>query len=361
MLAVAWRAEDRIEDEKLETLTFLGFVALEDPLRRGVKEAIALCREAGIRTIMLTGDQRATAEAVGRELGLRPEEIRSRVAPEDKLTLIKELQAAGEVVAMTGDGVNDAPALVRADIGIAMGRHGTDVAREAADIVLVDDNFGTIVGAVEEGRVIHANLRKVIHFLFSCNLSEIITIFAAILCGFPAPLLPLQILWVNLVTDIVPAMALVRDPAEPGVMRRAPRKPGQALVTWRFGGRMLAEAVLLGAGVLSAYFWAVGQEGAGPRANTIAFLALVLIHPFQAMHCRSDRVGWWRLPSNTLTWIALLTLILAQWAATSWAPLARLLGVVPLSGLDWIVSAVAVVWPVAVLETIKARRARIYA
>jgi Ca2+-transporting ATPase len=356
VLAIAWRVESRIEDEKLERLTFLGFVALEDPLRPGVKDAIARCREAGIRTVMLTGDQRVTAEAVGRELGLRPEEIRSRVTPEDKLTLIKELQIAGDVVAMTGDGVNDAPALVRADIGIAMGRHGTDVAREAADLVLVDDNFGTIVGAVEEGRVIHANLRKVIHFLFSCNLTEIITIFAAILFGFPTPLLPLQILWVNLVTDIVPAMALVRDPAEPDVMRRPPRQPGQALVTWRFGTRMLAEAALLSAGVLSAYFWVVGQEGAGPRANTIAFLALVLIHPFQAMNCRSDRVGWWRLPSNTLTWVALLTLTLAQWAATSWAPLARLLGVVSLSGLDWVVSAVAVLWPVAVLEAIKARR-----
>jgi Ca2+-transporting ATPase len=358
VLAVAWRAEGRSEDEKLEALTFLGFVALEDPLRSGVKEAIARCREAGIRTVMLTGDQRATAEAVGRELGLRPEEIRSRVTPEDKLALIKELQAAGEVVAMTGDGVNDAPALVRADIGIAMGRHGTDVAREAADLVLVDDNFGTIVDAVEEGRVIHANLRKVIHFLFSCNVSEIITIFAAILFGFPAPLLPLQILWVNLVTDIVPAMALVRDPSEPDVMSRPPRQPGQALVTWRFGARMLAEAALLGAGVLSAYFWMVWQEGAGPRANTIAFLALVLIHPFQAMNCRSDQVGWWRLPLNTLTWVALVALTLAQWAATSWAPLARLLGVVPLSAMDWVVSAAAVLWPVAALEAVKAWRNR---
>jgi Ca2+-transporting ATPase len=239
-----------------------------------------------------------------------------------------------------------------------MGRHGTDVAREAADLVLVDDNFGTIVDAVEEGRVIHANLRKVIHFLFSCNVSEIITIFAAILFGFPAPLLPLQILWVNLVTDIVPAMALVRDPSEPDVMSRPPRQPGQALVTWRFGARMLAEAALLGAGVLSAYFWMVWQEGAGPRANTIAFLALVLIHPFQAMNCRSDQVGWWRLPLNTLTWVALVALTLAQWAATSWAPLARLLGVVPLSAMDWVVSAAAVLWPVAALEAVKAWRNR---
>ena len=356
VLAIAWRPEDPPADGGLGALTFLGFVALEDPVRSGVKEAIARCEEAGIRAIMLTGDQRTTAEAVGRELGLRPEAIRSRVTAEDKLTLIKDLQAQGEVVAMTGDGVNDAPALVHADIGIAMGRHGTDVAREAADLVLVDDNFPTIVRAVEEGRVIHANLRKVIHFLFSCNLSEIITIFAVILFGFPTPLLPLQILWVNLVTDILPAMALIRDPAEPDVMRRPPRHPGQALVTWRFGARMLGEAALLAAGVLSAYFWVVGHDGVGPRATTMAFLALVLIHPLQAMQCRSLWTGWWRLPANALSWIALLALALAQWTATSWAPLARLLDVAPLSALDWLVAVVAALWPVVALEAIKARR-----
>jgi Ca2+-transporting ATPase len=356
VLAIAWRPEGWSDDDGLASLTFLGFVAMEDPVRSGVNEAIARCREAGIRTVMLTGDQRATAEAVGRELGLRPEEIRSRVTAEDKLTLIKDLQAEGELVAMTGDGVNDAPALVRADIGIAMGRHGTDVAREAADLVLVDDNFPTIVRAVEEGRVIHTNLRKVIHFLFSCNLSEIITIFFVILFGFPTPLLPLQILWVNLVTDILPAMALIRDPAEPDVMRRPPRPPGEALVTWRFGGRMLGEAALLAAGVLSAYFWVVAREGVGPRATTMAFLSLVLIHPLQAMHCRSASDSWWRLPLNALTWVALLMIALAQWTATSWIPLARLLGVVPLSATDWFVAAVAVLWPVVALEAIKGCR-----
>ena len=353
VLAVAWRPEGWPEGERFEGLTFLGFVAFEDPLRAGVKEAIARCREAGIRTIMLTGDQRPTAEAVGRELGLAADAIRSRVSPEGKLELVRALQAAGEVVAMTGDGVNDAPALVRADIGIAMGRHGTDVAREAADLVLTDDNFATIVGAVEEGRVIYANLRKVIHFLFSCNLSEILTIFAAILLGFPAPLLPLQILWVNLVTDILPAMALVRDPAEPDIMRRPPRDPRESLVTRRFGVRMLGEGALLAAGVLSAYFWVVGREGVGPRAHTIAFLALVLFQPFQAMQCRSERVGWWRLPRNPLIWVSLLALAALQWWATSWAPLARLLATAPLSPVDWAVAAAAVLWPVLVLEAVK--------
>jgi Ca2+-transporting ATPase len=358
VLAVAWRPEGWPDGTGIQGLTLLGFVGLEDPVRAGVREAIARCSAAGIRTIMLTGDQRSTAEAVGRQLGLAPEAIRSRVSPEDKLALVAALQTEGEIVAMTGDGVNDAPALARADIGVAMGRHGTDIAREAADLVLTDDNFATIVQAVEEGRVIYANLRKVVHFLFTCNLSEILTIFVTILLGFPAPLRPLQILWVNLVTDILPAMALIRDPAEPDVMRRPPRDPQDALVTWRFGRRMLLEGTLLSAGVLGAYLWAVWQEGPGPRATTIAFIALVLLHPFQAINCRSDRRGWWRLPPNGLSWGALVVLGGLQWSAVSWTPLARLLGTVSLSASDWGLLTLAVLWPVLLLEALKAGRAR---
>ena len=356
VLAVAWRPIGSLDDGTVEALTLLGLIALADPVRPGVKDAIAACREAGIRTIMLTGDQRATAEAIGGQLGLAPEAIRSRVSPDQKLTLVEELQAHGEIVAMTGDGVNDAPALARADIGIAMGRGGTDVAREAAALVLTDDNFATIVKAVEEGRVIYANLRKVIHFLFSCNLSEILTIFAAIVLGFPAPLLPLQILWVNLVTDILPALALIRDPGERDVMRRPPRDPREALVTWRFGMRMLGEGALLAAGALSAYFWIVWREGPGPRAATMAFMALVLIHPLQAMNCRSDQLGWWRLPPNGLSWLALGALVGLQWLTVSTTPLTRLLGTVPLEGIDWVILTSAVLWPVVILEVAKAWR-----
>jgi Ca2+-transporting ATPase len=353
VLAVAWRRLESIDDVRIEGLTFLGLVGLVDPIRSGVKDALAQCAAAGLRTIMLTGDQAGTAFAVGRSLGLDPDAVRSRVTPEGKLTLIEELQAAGQVVAMTGDGVNDAPALARADIGIAMGRHGTDVAREAADVVLTDDDFTTIVHAVAEGRVIYANLRKVIHFLFTCNLSEILTIFVGILLGLPAPLLPLQILWVNLVTDILPALALIRDPAEPDIMRRPPRDPREALVTWRFGRRMLAEGAWLAAGVLSAYLWVVWQAGPGPRATTMAFMALVLIHPFQAMNCRSQQFGWWRLPSNALAWIALVTLVGLQWLSISFAPLSRLLGTVPLAPADWLVLATGVLWPVVGMEIVK--------
>jgi len=355
VLAVAWRPDGWPEDGRPSDLVFLGLVGLADPVRAGVEDAIGRCARAGIRTIMLTGDQRATAEAVGRQLGLSAEAIRSRVTPEGKMRLVEELQDAGDLVAMTGDGVNDAPALARADIGVAMGRAGTDVAREAADLVLTDDNFATIVRAVEQGRVIYANLRKTVHFLFSCNLSEILTIFVAILLGNPTPLLPLQILWVNLVTDTVPALALVRDPAEPDVMARPPRDPSEALVTWRFGLRILVEGILLAAGVLGVYLWVVWQEGPGPRATTVAFVAIVLIHPLQALYCRSDRLTWWRLPENHLSWLALGLLIAVQWAAVEWGPLRALLGTVPLGGADWCAIAIATVAPVAAAELMKAR------
>ena len=353
VLAFAWRRVETIEDAPVADLTFLGFAGFMDPVRPDVADAIAACRDAGIRTIMLTGDQQLTALTVGRQLGLEPDAIRSRVSPEGKLEMVAELQSQGEIVAMTGDGVNDAPALVRADIGVAMGRHGTDVARESADLVLTDDNFATIVLAVKEGRVIYANLRKVIRFLFSCNLSEILTIFVAILLGYPTPLLPLQILWVNLVTDILPATALIRDPADDDVMGRPPRDPAEALVTWRSGARILGEGALLAAGVLSTYFWTVWREGPGASAGTMAFTALVLIHPFQAMSCRSERLNWWQLRPNPWVPLSLLALFALQWLAIEWGPLARLLGTRRLTGANWLVLVLGVLWPVALLEAIK--------
>jgi Ca2+-transporting ATPase len=355
VIAVAWRPDAGAE-RRIDGLTFLGFIGLEDPVRPGVREAIARCRDAGIETIMLTGDQRATAEAVGRRLGLPVDAVRSRVSPEDKFALIEQLQRDGHVVAMTGDGINDAPALARADIGVAMGRHGTDVARGAADIVLTDDNFPTIVRAVEEGRVIYANLEKVIRFLFSCNLSEIVVIFSAIVAGLPAPLLPLQILWINLVTDTLPAVALIRDPAEPELMRRPPRDPRATLLGRRTGVELLVEAMLLSAGAISAYAWGVWQYGVGPHAGTLAFLTLVLLHPFQALNCRSQRTVSWRLPPNRWIWISVAALALVQWLAIAPTPLAAILRTVPLSALDWLIATGCAVWPAAAMQLAKLRR-----
>jgi P-type Ca2+ transporter type 2C len=356
VLAVAEMRQEAGALPPVEGLTLLGLVGLEDPLRPEAPAAIETCRQAGIRTIMLTGDQRATAEAVARRLGLAPDSVRSRVSPEQKLQLVQELQASGEIVAMTGDGVNDAPALAHADVGVAMGRHGTDVAREAADIVLTDDNFASIVLAVREGRTIHDNLRKVIRFLFSCNLSEIFALLGGIVLGYPPLLMPLQILWVNLVTDIAPAMALIREPANPRVMSRPARRPGSGLVTAGAAAWMVVEGAILVSGVIGVYVLEAVRGGAGPRAGTMAFVAIVLVHPLQALNCRSWEQGWWRLPSNPLIWFSMALLAALQWGVTSWPPMARLLGVVPLGGYDWMVVSLFVIAPYVVLEIIKALR-----
>jgi Ca2+-transporting ATPase len=204
--------------------------------------------------------------------------------------------------------------------------------------------------------VIYANLQKVLRFLFSCNLSEIILIFAAIVVGLPAPLLPLQILWINLVTDILPAVALIRDPAEPDIMRRPPHATGTTLVSWPAWMQTFLEGLLLSAGALTAYVWGVWQYDLGMRAGTLAFLALVLLHPFQALNCRSTRVAWWRLPPNRLIWISLIVLAAVQWVAIAPTPLARVLQTAPLSPLDWLVATGCALWPATAMQLWKVWR-----
>src|SRR5690606_5247171 len=246
-------------------LTFVGLFGMLDPLRDEVVEAVQRCLRAGVRVVMITGDQTRTAEAIARQLGidrapdgtrlrtvhanelsdLEPEGWRdvardtavfARVTPEHKLRIVEALQKDGQVVAMTGDGVNDAPALRSADIGIAMGIRGTAVAKEAAAMILRDDDFGTIVRAIEQGRIIYANITRFIHYLFSCNISEVLTVFVAIALGWPLPLAPLQILWLNIVTDVFPALALALEPSREGVMRSPPRDPHERLLSRQFGG-----------------------------------------------------------------------------------------------------------------------------
>ena len=369
-------------------LTFVGLVGMADPLREGACETIAVCRRAGIRTIMITGDQLATATEIGRQLGLdrdpQGKPLRSvhardlidldaagwdaavvdaamfaRVSPEHKLKIVEALQRQGQVVAMTGDGVNDAPALRMADIGIAMGIRGTEVAKEAADLVITDDNFATIVGAIEEGRIIVHNILRFIHYLFSCNFAEIITVFAAIMVGWPLPLAVMQILWLNFITDIFPAMALALEPSAPDVMKRPPRDPAEPLMTPRFGWLIVWQGMLL-AGCSLATFWVgmrwYGVEGAGLRhAVTIAFMTLALTQVFHVFNARSKTRSAFTalLLTNSWLWGATLFCIALQVAAVSVPLLRALLQTVALTIADWSLIALASLAPVAAIEFVK--------
>ncbi len=306
-------------EEAEQDLILIGFMGMIDPPRPEAAGAVELCRRARIKVKMITGDFRETALAVGRELGLaaaaeetltgaeldqlsqealeeRVERtaIFARVSPEHKLRIVSALQARGEIVAMTGDGVNDAPALKKADIGIAMGRTGTAVAREASKMILADDNFATIVRAVEEGRIIFDNIKKAVHFLLSCNIGEILTILAAILLGWPLPLLPIQILWVNLVTDSLPALALGVEPAEKGTMARPPRPPGEGIFAAGSGRTLAAFGLYIAAITLIAYSLGSGHSHAAGQTMAFATLALsqlVHVFNFRSLHDSVVRRG----------------------------------------------------------------------
>ncbi len=298
-------------DEIERELTLLGLVALIDPPRRGVAEAVAACRDAGITPVMITGDHPDTAEAIARRLGILkgdgrlltgPElerlsdeafageagavRVYARVSPRQKLRIVKTLQARGEFVAMTGDGVNDAPALKRAGIGVAMGGKGTDVAREAADMVLLDDNFATIVGAVRAGRRIFDNIRKFIKYTMSSNSGEIWTLFLAPLLGLPIPLLPIHILWINLVTDGLPGLALTAEPAEPGIMKRPPRPPGENIFAHGMWQHILWVGLFLGGLSIASQAWAIARGV--DYWQTVVFTVLTVSQLFHSLAVRSE-------------------------------------------------------------------------
>ncbi|MFY9574910.1 MAG: HAD-IC family P-type ATPase, partial [Blastocatellia bacterium] len=332
--------------------TFLGFVGMMDPPRPEVPEAIERARAAGIRVVMLTGDQINTARAIARELRLngdtepealhardlaglshdrlaalaRTANVFARVSPEDKLRIVDALVQCDEVVAVTGDGVNDAPALKRASIGVAMGERGTEAAKEAADIVLTDDNFATILKAIEGGRIIYANIIKFVHMMFSHNLSELLVIFLSIAAGWPLPLLPLQILWMNLVTDVFPALALALEPAAPGVMLRSPRSPKSSLLSRDLLVLIGWQAALLSAIVLLIYGWAISEYGEGAHARTLTLMAIIGVQLGQMFNCRSrTRSAFAELSRSPFIWGAALIVIGLQLAAVYLAPLARVL------------------------------------
>jgi Ca2+-transporting ATPase len=376
-------------------LVFVGALAMKDPPRREAFHALDTCRKARIRVAMITGDHRATAEAVARELdilrpGLRllegrdlermsPEVLVSqvedigvyaRVSPGHKVKIVEALKARGHVVAMTGDGVNDAPALKRADIGVAMGIAGTDVAKEASDMVLADDNFATIVAAVRQGRVIFNNLKKFIYFLLSCNISEVLTMFIAMVVGFPLPLVPAQVLWINLVTDGLPALALGVDPPEPDVMERPPRIPGENILSLPRQRRLLWQGLLITAGALAAfilsryllgYNWSDTAVGGGLDASrTVLFTTMVLSQLFHSFNLRSETRSLFASPpwENTALVGAFLISVGLQMAVLYLPFMHRAFHTQAPSLSAWILIFLCALIPVLLIDRIKVLLAR---
>jgi Ca2+-transporting ATPase len=281
-LGFAYRTPDMNE------FVFLGLQGLQDPLRPEVKRAVKKCRAAGIRVIMLTGDHKNTAEEIAKQAGIS--EVHARMTPADKLALVRDLKAQGLIVAMTGDGVNDAPAVKEANIGAAMGITGTDVTKEAAQIVLLDDNFATLVSAVEQGRTIYNNIRKFVRYMLSCNIGEIITMLFALLLGMPVALLPIQILLINLVTDGLPAVALGMEPPDEDIMRKPPRKNDESI----FAGGLLFKILLRGLGIgffTLLTFYLILQNGSLAAARTAALATLGLSQLVFVFECKDSERG----------------------------------------------------------------------
>ena len=376
----------------LETreLVWLGLVGMSDPPRPGMAELMRAFQRAGIKTVMITGDQSATAAAVGADLALsgRGRERRdvrvldsgglsrldpamlgglvldldvfARVSPAHKLRIVQAYQQRGRVVAMTGDGINDSPALKAADCGIAMGRSGTDVARSVADLVLEDDNLHSMLVAVRQGRTIYADIRKTIHFLLATNFTEIEMMLAAILLGLGSPLNPMQLLWINLLSDIFPGLALAMEAAEPGVMDQPPRDPGEPIVPPRRLTRMGAESAVITAGTMAAYGYALARHGPGAAAGTVAFNTLTSAQLLHAISCRSSGPVLWRrpgLPANPKLTLALGASLGAQLLANLVPGLRRLLGLAPTGLADLAVIAGGALLPLLINEATKPRQA----
>lgn len=368
-------------------LVWVGLVGLADPLRPGVKDLIANFQSAGIRTVMVTGDQSSTAAAIGSALGLSqagelrvlsseqmermtPETLKelgetidifARVSPSHKLQIVQALQGPGKTIAMTGDGINDGPALQAADIGIAMGGAGTDLARSAADIILMEDELQTLLEAVRQGRSISDNIRKSLHFLLSSNLSEIIVVLGGIAAGAGSPLTPMQLLWLNLITDVWPAIALAAEPPETDVMKLPPPDTSKPIVGKTELKRYAREATILAGGSLGAYFYGVMRYGPAARSSTIAFNTLILAQLLHALSCRSDRHGVFSggaRSRNRELELAIGASLGLQLAANLVPGLRRLLGLAPMQAMDILVTLTGAAIPLLVNETAKARLAR---
>lgn len=376
VLCMAYKQLDVLPDSGIEEagLTFVGMVGMIDPPREEVKLAVAKCGEAGIRPVMITGDHKITAMAIAGQLGIlkdgdaaytgadveamSDEQLRvavlnasvfARVSPEHKVRIVSAFQKNGNVVAMTGDGVNDAPALKLADIGVAMGITGTDVSKEAADVVLTDDNFATIVSSVEEGRRIYDNVLKTIKFMLSTNFGELMLLFVAVMCNLPAPLLPIHILWINLVTDSLPALALGFDQAEDGIMRRLPLDPKAGIMTRSFTAGALFRGLMIAGLSLVAYF--VGAQSSPDIAMTMTF-AVVALSQLSILLC--VRAGknhvFHKLFTNAYLWMAIAFVLVLMLAVLLVPTLQSIFHVVPLSTQNWWCVAGLSLVPMLVIE-----------
>jgi Ca2+-transporting ATPase len=377
VLAVARRSGATLENAERE-LTFLGLVGMIDPPRPEAKAAVRTCEEAGIRPVMITGDHPLTAEAIAREVGLLADgravtgselesmdgdelareaetiQVYSRVSPEHKLRIVTALQQNGHSVAMTGDGVNDAPALKKADIGVAMGITGTDVTKEAAAMTLTDDNFASIVAAVEEGRSVFGNIKKYLMYLLSANLGEIGLLVGASLLGKPLPLSAVQILYVNLATDGLPALALAVDPPERGLMRRAPRRRGEGIFTKRVVALIVTGGAWSALVTLSLFSWAVSTERVLAEAMTMTFATLVMIEFLKAYSYRSDRNSVFDRPfANRWLNLAIAWEIALVVMVVNVPFLQDAFGTTSLSAADWGIVVSSAVTIVPVLEVAK--------
>ncbi|MDR0907591.1 MAG: calcium-translocating P-type ATPase, PMCA-type [Rikenellaceae bacterium] len=361
VLAVAMNHLDKLPAEVTpatleQGLVFVGLVGMIDPPREEVRVAVERCRTAGIKPVMITGDHKITATAIARQLGIMREgdeavtgvelaamsdadlvanidkvAVYARVAPEHKVRIVKAFQTDGKIVAMTGDGVNDAPALKLADIGVAMGITGTDVSKEAADVVLADDNFATIVTAVEEGRRIYDNILKAIQFLLSTNIGEVLVLLVAVLANWNSPLLPIHILWINLVTDSLPALALSVDPAEPDIMRRKPINSRQGIMTRDFATRIILQGVLIGG--LSLIANRIGNQTSTEVAQTMTFAVVAFSQITLVLGIRSPRYSAFRnMFSNKYLWGALGIVSAMMWVVLE---VPALKTVFHISDLDW--------------------------
>jgi Ca2+-transporting ATPase len=388
VLGVAYREISELPDqEKIdsieESLTFVGLLGMIDPARPEVKPAIEVAKGAGLKSVMVTGDYRDTAIAIAEEIGLLSpggkvltgaelEEMSAadlaqiienvdafaRVSPQHKVKIVEAFKAAGHVVAMTGDGVNDAPALKRANIGVAMGISGTDVTKETADMVLTDDNYASIVSAIEEGRIIYSNIRKFVFYLISCNIGEILVIFLAMLAGLPIPLTPIQLLWLNLVTDGAPALALGLEKGDPDIMDRPPRPPKEPVINRDMLIGIIVQAIVMTGAVLGAFIYGLNRfPGNLAAAQTIAFTTLVVSELLRAFTARSEQYSLFKIGLLTNKWMlwAVGSSLLLLLAVIYTPFLQTFFNTIPLTFIDWITLA-----PAMMLASIAAELTKLY-